>query len=62
METPSPWGEGKISSDVIWGKKYEKWKRKRGKMSKKKEERGRKSKKGARIRDKAKKKGKINVK
>jgi hypothetical protein len=25
------WGEGEISADVIWGK-YEKWKRKRGKM------------------------------
>jgi hypothetical protein len=26
-----PWGGG-ISADVIWGKKYEKAKRKRGKM------------------------------
>jgi hypothetical protein len=29
--TPSPWGGG-ISADVIWGKKYEKARRKRGKM------------------------------
>jgi hypothetical protein len=29
---PLPWGVGKISGDVIWGKKYEKAKRKRGKM------------------------------
>jgi hypothetical protein len=29
---PSPGGEEKISADVIWGKKYEKAKRKRGKM------------------------------
>ncbi len=29
--TPAPWG-GKISADVIWGKKYEKPKRKKGKM------------------------------
>jgi hypothetical protein len=29
---PPPPGEGEISADVIWGKKYEKWKRKRGKM------------------------------
>jgi hypothetical protein len=35
--TPPPGGEG-ISADVIWGKKYEKAKRKRGKMKKKKEE------------------------
>jgi hypothetical protein len=35
-----PW-EG-ISADVIWGKKYEKAKRKRGKILKKKEERERK--------------------
>jgi hypothetical protein len=37
---PHPPGGGKISADVICGKKYEKGKRKRGKMSKKKEERG----------------------
>jgi hypothetical protein len=29
--TPPPLGEEKISADVIWGKKYEKAKRKRGK-------------------------------
>jgi hypothetical protein len=29
---PPPGGEEKISADVIWGKKYEKGKRKRGKM------------------------------
>jgi hypothetical protein len=40
--TPPPWGGEKISADVIWGKKYEKAKRKRGKMSKKKEEREKK--------------------
>jgi hypothetical protein len=31
--TPTP--QGKISADVIWGEKYEKAKRKRGKMIKK---------------------------
>jgi hypothetical protein len=40
--TSPPWGGGKISADVIWGKKYEKAKRKRGKMLKKKEEREKK--------------------
>jgi hypothetical protein len=34
-----PWGGGEISADVIWGKKYEKARRKRVKMKKKKEER-----------------------
>jgi hypothetical protein len=33
---------GEISANVIWGKKYEKAKRKRKKMYKKKEERGKK--------------------
>ncbi len=33
MENPPPLeGEEKISADVIWGKKYEKAKRKREKM------------------------------
>jgi hypothetical protein len=36
---PPPLGGG-ISADVMWGKKYKKVKRKRGKMLKKKEERG----------------------
>jgi hypothetical protein len=40
----SPWG--KISADVIWRKKYEKWKRKKGKLYKKKEERETKKRKG----------------
>jgi hypothetical protein len=44
--TPSPRG-GEISADVIWGKKYEKAKRKKGKMWKKKEERGKKKKERA---------------
>ncbi len=44
--TLPPPGGGKISADVIWGKKYEKAKRKRGKMYKKKEESGKKGKKG----------------
>jgi hypothetical protein len=35
----------KISADVIWGKKYEKAKRKRGKKKKKKEESGKKKEK-----------------
>ncbi len=39
---PPPWGREKISADVIWGKKYEKAKRKREKMKKKKEEKGKK--------------------
>jgi hypothetical protein len=45
---PSPPGERGISADVIWRKKYENGKRKRGKckkkeeMEKKREERGRK--------------------
>jgi hypothetical protein len=41
-----PPGRGKISAAVIWGKKYEKGKRKSGKMQKKKEERGKKMRKG----------------
>ncbi len=40
---PPPWGEGEISADVIWGKKYEKARRKRkrkkGKRKRKKGER-----------------------
>jgi hypothetical protein len=40
--TPPPPPGGEISADVIWGKKYEKWKRKREKEGKCK----RKSKKG----------------
>jgi hypothetical protein len=49
--TLPPWGGG-ISADVIWGKKYEKGKRKRGKCKrkrkkgKKKEERKEKRRKG----------------
>jgi hypothetical protein len=39
---PSPRGGRKIPDDVIWGKKYEKVKRKRGKCK----EKGRKGKKG----------------
>jgi hypothetical protein len=35
-----PWGG--ISANIIWGKKYEKANRKRGKMLKKKEEWGKK--------------------
>jgi hypothetical protein len=55
--TPPPPG-GKISADVIWGKKYEKLKRKRGKMYKKKEEREKKKE----IRRKGKKMRKEEVK
>ena len=40
--TPPLGGGGGISADVIWGKKYEKAKRKRRKMWKKREERGKK--------------------
>jgi hypothetical protein len=39
---PPPWGEGKISADVIWGKNMKRGKEKEGKMDKKKEERGKK--------------------
>jgi hypothetical protein len=39
---PPPRGGEKISVDVIWGKKYEKAKRKWGKIWKKNEERGNK--------------------
>ncbi len=39
---PPPLGGGGISADVIWGKKYEKAKRKRGETQEKKEEMGRK--------------------
>jgi hypothetical protein len=39
---PPPPGGGKISADVIWGKKYEKAKSKRGENMKEKEERGKK--------------------
>jgi hypothetical protein len=42
MENTPPGGGGEISADVIWGKKYEKTKRKRRKMWKKREERGKK--------------------
>jgi hypothetical protein len=39
---------GEMSADVIWGKKYEKWKRKRGNLKEKikKKERGKKKRKG----------------
>jgi hypothetical protein len=37
--TTPPRGGGEISTDVIWGKKYEKAKRKRGKNFKKEEKR-----------------------
>ncbi len=44
--TPPPLGGGKISANVIWGKKYEKAKRKRGENVKEKgrnvKEKGRK--------------------
>jgi hypothetical protein len=36
---------GEMLSDVIWGKKYKKGKRKRGEMQDKKEERGKRKKK-----------------
>jgi hypothetical protein len=42
---PPPSGGGEISAHLIWGKKYEIGKRKRGKMQNKKEERGKKKKK-----------------
>jgi hypothetical protein len=58
MENTPPQGGG-ISADVIWGKKYEKAKRKRWKMWKKRE---RESKKGERKLEKRKQKGKINAK
>ncbi len=44
MENTPP-GGGEISADVIWGKKYEKGKRKEGENVK---EKGRKRKKGVR--------------
>ncbi len=50
---PPPPGEGKISADGIWGKKYEKAKRKwgnvkgKGRKGKKKEEKGKKMRKRA---------------
>jgi hypothetical protein len=62
MENTSPRGGGEISADVIWGKKYEKAKRKRRKMWKKREEGGKKRKKGERKLEKRKQKGKINAK
>jgi hypothetical protein len=46
--TPPLWGK-KILANVVWGKKYEKVKSKRGKFKereKKKEEKGKKMKKG----------------
>jgi hypothetical protein len=52
---PPPKGEGGISADVIYGKKYDKVKRKKGKML-------RKRKKGERKRKKGEVKGKINAK
>jgi hypothetical protein len=57
--TSPPWGEGKISADVIWGKKHEKVKRKRGENVK---EKGRKGKdKGRKGKEKG-RKGKENEK
>ncbi len=48
MENTPPPGGGEISADVIWGKKYEKAKRKRGEKVKekgrKREEKGKKMK------------------
>jgi hypothetical protein len=49
----SPWGGEKISADVIWGKKYEKWNRKIGEKRKRKKGE-RKRKKGERTREKGK--------
>jgi hypothetical protein len=46
---PPPPGEREISADVIWGKKYEKSQRKRGKMYKKKKKGKEKGKKGKEI-------------
>jgi hypothetical protein len=45
---PPPPGGGEISADVIWGKKYEKRKRKRGRRVKEKWKGERKMKKGER--------------
>jgi hypothetical protein len=45
--TPPPLG-GKISADVIWGKKYEKGKRKRGKCKRKRKKEEINRKKGER--------------
>jgi hypothetical protein len=59
---PPPGGGGKISPDVIWGKKYEKVKRKKGIMSKKKEERGKKKKERGKKMRKGEVKGKIIAK
>jgi hypothetical protein len=33
--SPPPWGKEKISAGIIWGKKYENAKRKRGKIKRK---------------------------
>jgi hypothetical protein len=49
---PPPPGGGEISAEVIWGKKYETVKRKRGKMKRKKKKGERKRKKGVRKRKK----------
>ncbi len=59
---PPPGGE-KISADAIWGKKYEKTKRKRWKMWKKREERGKKKEeRGKKIRkEEAKEKNKCKI-
>jgi hypothetical protein len=35
LENISPWGGGEISADVIWGKKYEKVRKKGGKCKRK---------------------------
>jgi hypothetical protein len=59
---PPPRGGGEISDDVIWGKKYEKAKRKRRKMWKKREERGKKKEERGKKLEKRKQKGKINAK
>jgi hypothetical protein len=58
--TPPP--GGRISPDVIWGKKYEKANRKGGKCGRKGKKGEIKRKKGERKLEKRKQKGKINAK
>ncbi len=50
MENPPPPRGGEVSADVIWGKKYEKAKRRRGKYKRKRKKRERNRKKGERKR------------
>ncbi len=55
---PPPWGRGKISADVIWGKNMKRGREKGGKCKRKRKKEERKRKKGERKRKKGERKRK----